>query len=172
MRKYLSDYLFTYLASVKLTQSRHYTLDLNTAGVKRNTSLDIRNSLRKPVYRFAYSRILTRARYYGIIVNVKLAVYKHTVYLTCKSIEAVSCLCRYFDLMLEAFKHIGKLFKGVTEVAKRFAPNGIMTLATDMPMRSIAAASKVLSLPGISPEMLDKDAADSLAFQRYMLDWK
>lgn len=41
---------------------------------------------------------------------------------------------------------------GVVEIAKRFNPDGIMTLATDMPMRSVAAACKELKLPGISPE--------------------
>lgn len=39
--------------------------------------------------------------------------------------------------------------QGVAETAKRFAPDGIMTLATDMPMRSIAEAARVCSLPGI-----------------------
>lgn len=39
---------------------------------------------------------------------------------------------------------------GVAETAKRFAPDGIMTLATDMPMRSIAKAAEVCGLPGIS----------------------
>jgi len=39
---------------------------------------------------------------------------------------------------------------GVVAVAKQFAPDGIMTLATDMPMRSIAAACSELGLPGIS----------------------
>ncbi len=40
----------------------------------------------------------------------------------------------------------------VVEVAKSFNPNGIMTLATDMPMRAVAAACKELGLPGISPD--------------------
>lgn len=40
--------------------------------------------------------------------------------------------------------------EGVTEVAKKFRPDGIMTLATDMPMRSIAAATEALGLVGIS----------------------
>jgi biotin carboxylase len=40
--------------------------------------------------------------------------------------------------------------EGVTACAKSFAPDGIMTLATDMPMRSIAKASSALGLPGIS----------------------
>ena len=40
--------------------------------------------------------------------------------------------------------------EGVTKTAEAFAPNGIMTLATDMPMRSIAAACEKLGLPGIS----------------------
>lgn len=39
---------------------------------------------------------------------------------------------------------------GVAEVAAKFKPDGIMTLATDMPMRSIAAATSVCGLPGIS----------------------
>lgn len=41
---------------------------------------------------------------------------------------------------------------GVVNAAKAFNPDGIMTLATDMPMRSIAAACNKLGLPGISPE--------------------
>lgn len=40
--------------------------------------------------------------------------------------------------------------QGVTEVAKKFNPDGIMTLATDMPMRSVSMATKELGLPGIS----------------------
>ena len=39
--------------------------------------------------------------------------------------------------------------EGVANTAKAFAPDGIMTLATDMPMRSIAQAAKVCNLPGI-----------------------
>jgi len=42
--------------------------------------------------------------------------------------------------------------EGVVEVAKQFRPDGIMTLATDMPMRSIAAACKACGLPGIDYE--------------------
>lgn len=42
--------------------------------------------------------------------------------------------------------------EGVCAVAEKFQPNGIFTLATDMPMRSIAAACKKLGLRGISPE--------------------
>ncbi|MBP5432983.1 ATP-grasp domain-containing protein [Ruminococcus sp.] len=41
---------------------------------------------------------------------------------------------------------------GVVSVAKQFKPNGIMTLATDMPMRSVAAVCKELEIPGISPD--------------------
>jgi len=40
--------------------------------------------------------------------------------------------------------------EGVTKTALDFHPDGIMTLATDMPMRSIAAATKACGLPGIS----------------------
>ncbi len=39
---------------------------------------------------------------------------------------------------------------GVAKVAKDFNPKGIMTLATDMPMRSVAKASKECNLPGIT----------------------
>ena len=39
---------------------------------------------------------------------------------------------------------------GVTELALRYRPDGIMTLATDMPMRAVAAACKACGLPGIS----------------------
>ncbi len=39
---------------------------------------------------------------------------------------------------------------GVAETAKLFQPDGIMTLATDMPMRSIAKAAQECGLPGIS----------------------
>lgn len=40
--------------------------------------------------------------------------------------------------------------EGVADAAKRFEPDGIMTLATDMPMRSIARAAEKCGLPGIS----------------------
>lgn len=40
----------------------------------------------------------------------------------------------------------------IVNVARDFKPDGIMTLATDMPMRSIAAATAALNLPGISME--------------------
>lgn len=39
---------------------------------------------------------------------------------------------------------------GVAETAKKFNPIGIMTLATDMPMRSVAKASKECGLSGIT----------------------
>lgn len=38
----------------------------------------------------------------------------------------------------------------VAETAKKFNPDGIMTLATDMPMRSVAKAAEICGLPGIS----------------------
>ena len=41
---------------------------------------------------------------------------------------------------------------GVVKVAQEFRPDGVMTLATDMPMRAVAAACKALGLCGISPE--------------------
>ena len=40
--------------------------------------------------------------------------------------------------------------EAICNVAEEFKPDGIMTLATDMPMRSIAAATTLLGLPGIS----------------------
>lgn len=39
---------------------------------------------------------------------------------------------------------------GVYQVAKEFKADGIMTLATDMPMRSVAYATQRLGLVGIS----------------------
>lgn len=39
---------------------------------------------------------------------------------------------------------------GVVKVAQKFKPDGIMTLATDMPMRAVAKACEVCHLPGIS----------------------
>lgn len=41
---------------------------------------------------------------------------------------------------------------GIVEVAKKFNPDGIMTLATDMPMRAVAKACEICGLPGISYE--------------------
>lgn len=40
----------------------------------------------------------------------------------------------------------------VVEIAKEFKAEGILTLATDMPVRSVAAACKELGLLGITPE--------------------
>ena len=40
--------------------------------------------------------------------------------------------------------------EAICRVAEDYRPDGIMTLATDMPMRSIAAATSRLGLPGIS----------------------
>jgi len=40
--------------------------------------------------------------------------------------------------------------EGVADIALQFKPDGIMTLATDMPMRSVAKASKNCNLPGIT----------------------
>lgn len=41
---------------------------------------------------------------------------------------------------------------GIVKVAQEFKPDGIMTLATDMPMRAVAAACETLGLPGISSD--------------------
>lgn len=40
--------------------------------------------------------------------------------------------------------------EGITKLAERIHPDGIMTLATDMPMRALAVATTRLGLPGIS----------------------
>ncbi len=42
--------------------------------------------------------------------------------------------------------------EGMVSLAKEIKPDGIMTLATDMPMRALAAATTELNLPGISLE--------------------
>ena len=40
--------------------------------------------------------------------------------------------------------------EAVVQVAKEFGVNGVLTLATDMPMRSVARAAEACNLPGIS----------------------
>lgn len=40
--------------------------------------------------------------------------------------------------------------EGITRLAEQIRPDGIMTLATDLPMRSLASATTKLGLPGIS----------------------
>ena len=42
--------------------------------------------------------------------------------------------------------------EGITALAEKVKPDGIMTLATDLPMRALAAATTRLGLPGISFE--------------------
>jgi len=42
--------------------------------------------------------------------------------------------------------------EGVRKLALELKPDGVMTLATDMPMRSVAAATTALGLPGITPD--------------------
>ncbi len=59
---------------------------------------------------------------------------------------------------------------GITNVAKSFQPNGIVTLATDMPMRAIAVASKACGLPSITYEtaiMATDKAAMIKAFEKH-----
>lgn len=58
----------------------------------------------------------------------------------------------------------------IKKVAKKFKPDGIMTLATDMPMRSVAAATEELGLFGISYETAVKatDKGEMIkAFKEY-----
>ena len=52
--------------------------------------------------------------------------------------------------------------EGVVRTAKSFKPDVIFTLATDRPMRAVAAACEALGLPGISPETARK-ATDKAA---------
>jgi len=51
---------------------------------------------------------------------------------------------------------------GVTTAAKKFLPQGVITLATDMPMRTVAAVAKTIGLKGISPEIAYR-ATDKVA---------
>lgn len=46
--------------------------------------------------------------------------------------------------------------EGILKVAKSFKPHGVMTLATDMPMYSIAVVTNELGLPGISIDTATK----------------
>ena len=60
--------------------------------------------------------------------------------------------------------------EGVTKVAKEFQPDGMITLATDMPMRPIAAACEACGLPGISYKTAVRatDKAEMIrAFEKY-----
>lgn len=60
--------------------------------------------------------------------------------------------------------------EGVKKVSKKFRPDGIITLATDMPMRAIAAACEACGLPGISYETAVKatDKAEMIkAFEEH-----
>lgn len=68
---------------------------------------------------------------------------------------------------------------GVVRVAQEFRPDGIMTLATDMPMRAIAKACEVCGLPGIrfdtaikatdKGEMIQKFEAHGVAHPWYYI---
>lgn len=62
---------------------------------------------------------------------------------------------------------------GVVKVAKQFRPDGIMTLATDMPMRAIARACEECGLPGINYETAIKatDKGEMIkAFEAYSVE--
>lgn len=63
--------------------------------------------------------------------------------------------------------------EGVYQAAKQFSADGITTLATDMPMRAISYATKMLNLVGISPETAIKatDKGEMIkAFQESQVD--
>lgn len=53
-------------------------------------------------------------------------------------------------------------------VAEEYRPDGIMTLATDMPMRSVAKACSLLGLPGISYETAVKATDKSEMIKAFM----
>lgn len=55
----------------------------------------------------------------------------------------------------------------VTNAAKDYCPDGIMTLATDMPMRGVAKVSEVLGLKGISYESALKATDKHLMIQAF-----
>lgn len=46
--------------------------------------------------------------------------------------------------------------EGILAAAMNFKPNGVMTIATDRPMKSVAFVAEKLQLPGISTEVADK----------------
>lgn len=67
------------------------------------------------------------------------------------------------------FKYADRIFivstidvEGVINVAGEFKPNGVLTLATDMPLRSVAAVANKFNLPGLSPQVAIK-ATDKIA---------
>lgn len=60
--------------------------------------------------------------------------------------------------------------EGITKLAEDIKPDGIMTLATDMPMRALAAATSKLGLPGITYEtaVMSTDKGEMIkAFEKY-----
>lgn len=59
--------------------------------------------------------------------------------------------------------------QGVTHVARSFRPDAIITIGTDMPMRSLAAAALELGLPAPSPESI-LNATDKGRMAQAMLD--
>lgn len=50
----------------------------------------------------------------------------------------------------------------INKAAKDFKPDGVMTLATDLPIRSVASVANLIGLPGISPEVA-LNATDKVA---------
>lgn len=82
--------------------------------------------------------------------------------------------------MADAYYNVSTIDEeGVCEAARDFAADGIMTLATDMPMRSLAHACGKLGLPGLSyesavratdkGEMIRAFEAAGVAHPRYQL---
>jgi biotin carboxylase len=58
---------------------------------------------------------------------------------------------------------------GIIKIAKEFNPDGVMTLATDMPMRSVAAVVDHFGLNGISPQVAF-NATDKIAMIKCFFD--
>lgn len=55
----------------------------------------------------------------------------------------------------------------ILKIAKLFRPKGIMTLATDMPVRSIATVTQELNLPGISLESAVKSTDKGIMIETF-----
>lgn len=74
----------------------------------------------------------------------------------------------------DAFYNISTIDEvAICNLAKSIKPDGILTLATDLPMRSVAAATTLLNLPGISYETAVKatDKGEMIrAFHEYHVE--
>ncbi|HOU95415.1 MAG TPA: ATP-grasp domain-containing protein [Bacteroidales bacterium] len=60
---------------------------------------------------------------------------------------------------------------GIVRLARDFLPDGVMTLATDMPVRSVASVNECLGLPGISSKVA-LNATDKVAMMECFKDYE